>query len=324
MQVMQCVAGNVWALPLSQTPPDIILLDLASVSATEFGIFRQVFVFYGNNHLQHYIDGTTVDVCPNCGCTPECSTHIIFCRSPDRSTVYSSSVDKFVEWLSSQRTDPDFTVLLSHYLRARGQAGLLLLCTGLLLLCTPFSQYRELATVVNDLGFRSMLEGRIPKNFFDERQLNISCRGLRKHAVHWCNGLILRLLQITHRQWTFWNGTIHLRGPDGLTISQRDLLSCKCEDLLWTDPSTLLEDDRYLLDIDFRSLGDAPTATRQAWLAETEAACSAATSGHLASEPLSMMVPLHNTFLPPATLRAVSDSVDDTVGNKRTLNTASV
>jgi hypothetical protein len=79
---------------------------------------KQVSGFNGNNHLQHYIDGTTVDVCPNCGCSPELSSHIIFCCSPDRSTVYSFSVDKLIEWLSFQHTDPELTVLLSHYLRA--------------------------------------------------------------------------------------------------------------------------------------------------------------------------------------------------------------
>jgi hypothetical protein len=232
---------------------------------------KQVSGFNGNNHLQRYIDGKTVDVCPNCGCSPERSTHVIFCRSPDRSAVFSSSVDKLVGWLSSQRTDPELTVLLSQYLRARGS-------TEMITFCSPFSKYRDLATTVDDLGFRNLLEGRIPKLFFTLRQQDISRRGLRKHAGHWCNGLILRLLQITHRQWTYRNGTVHLRGPDGLTSAQRDLLSQKCEDLLWTDPSTLLEDDRYLLDVDFRTLGAAPAATRQVWLAEMTAARCAADS----------------------------------------------
>jgi hypothetical protein len=106
---------------------------------------------------------------------------------------------------------------------------------------------------------------------------DIQRRGLRKHAGHWCNGLILRLLQITHRQWTFRCGTVHLRGPDGLTSSQRDRLAQRCEDLLWTDPSTLLEDDRYLLALDFEDIGAAPSDTRQAWISEMEAARCAAT-----------------------------------------------
>jgi len=100
---------------------------------------------------------------------------------------------------------------------------------------------------------------------------------LRKHAGHWCNGLILQLLQITHRQWTFRNGTVHLKGPDGLTAAQQRSLACKCEALLWTDPSTLLSEDRYLLDVNFEDLGEGSASARQMWLAEMDAARCAAT-----------------------------------------------
>ena len=33
-----------------------------------------------------------------------------------------------------------------------------------------------------------------------------------------------------------------------------------------------MDEDKYLLDIDFDELGDAPASTRQAWLSEVEAA----------------------------------------------------
>jgi hypothetical protein len=130
--------------------------------------------------------------------------------------------------------------------------------------------------MVDALGFRNLLEGRIPRLFYDYRVEDISRRGLRKHAGHWCNGLILQLLQITHRQWTFRCGTVHLRGPDGLTSSQRSRLAQRCEELLWTDPSTLLDEDRHLLDLDFATLGEAPSDIRRAWLSEMEAARCAA------------------------------------------------
>jgi hypothetical protein len=234
--------------------------EMFSVWAT-----KQVSGFNGNNHLLRHINGSTIDECPNCGCRPERSTHMIYCRDSARSAVFSSSVDKLVEWLASQRTDPELITLLSSYLRLRGDSSMLSLCA-------PRSRYCHLACMVDDLGFRNMLEGRIPKLFYDARAADIQRRGLRKHAGHWCNGLILRLLQITHRQWTYRCGTVHLRGPDGLTSAQRDRLTRKCEELLWTDPTTLLDDDRYLLELDFDALGDAPSSTRQAWLSEMEAA----------------------------------------------------
>jgi hypothetical protein len=240
-------------------------------SAEMFSVWatKQVSGFNGNNHLLHYINGTTVDVCPNCGCHPERSSHIIFCRDPARVQVYNASVDTLVEWLASQRTDAAFTMLLSTYLRGRGDV----LMTSL---CSYRSPYYALAEIVDRLGIRSLLEGRIPCLFYSTRLADIKRRRLRKHAGHWCNGIILRLLQITHRQWTFRNGTVHLRGPDGLTQSQQDRLARRCEELLWTDPSTLLDEDKYLLDIDFEKLGDGPSAARQAWISEMEAARAAA------------------------------------------------
>jgi hypothetical protein len=39
---------------------------------------------------------------------------------------------------------------------------------------------------------------------------------------------------------------------------------------------SLLEEDRYLLDIDFTEIGNVPSATRQVWILEMEAAAAAA------------------------------------------------
>jgi hypothetical protein len=143
-------------------------------------------------------------------------------------------------------------------------------------LCSYCSNYYELAEMVDRLGYHNLLEGRIPKLFYTTRLADIKSRQLNKHAGHWCKGLILQLLQITHPQWTFRNGTVHLRGPDGLTFTQQEALARRCEDLLWTDPLSLLEEDRYLLDIDFTELGNGPSATRQVWISEMEAAAAAA------------------------------------------------
>eukprot|EP00956_Cyclotella_meneghiniana_P017174 scaffold27740_cov66-Cyclotella_meneghiniana.AAC.1 len=200
--------------------------------------------------------------------------HIIFCRDPARSAVFNSSVDTLVEWLASQRTDASLTLLLSEYLRGRGD----ILMSSL---CSPRSQYHDLAEMVDSLGFRNILEGRIPRLFYDIRMADIKRRHLSKHAGHWCNGLILQLLQITHRQWTFRNGTVHLKGPDGLSPRQTTALVRRCEDLLWTDPSTLLDEDRYLLELDFDDLGDGTSASRQMWISEMEAAAAAARTAGL-------------------------------------------
>lgn len=57
---------------------------------------------------------------------------------------------------------------------------------------------------------------------------------------------------------------------------QQGFLSLRCKALLWTDPSTLLSEDRYLLEIDFDALADGPASERQTWLSEMDAAHCAA------------------------------------------------
>jgi hypothetical protein len=57
--------------------------------------------------------------------------------------------------------------------------------------------------------------------------------------------------------------------------SQQAALARLCEDLLGTDPSSLMEEDRYLPDINFEALGDGPSATQQVWISEMQAAHAA-------------------------------------------------
>lgn len=230
---------------------------------------KQTSGFCAANHMLARFKTGVIDACPNCGFTPERAHHIHFCSDPGRLSVFHSSVTKLTDWLVEQKTDPELVRLLTAYLRSRGSRPMLSL--------SPNPRHRQLAHLIDSLGYVNLLEGRITKLFLTLRQEDITRRQLRKHAGHWCVGLLQCLLQITHRQWTYRNGTVKIRVRDGLiTERQQLLLMQQCEDLLWTDPSALLDDDRYLLDIDFEALGDAPANMRQMWVAEMEAATTAA------------------------------------------------
>jgi hypothetical protein len=176
---------------------------------------------------------------------------------------------KLIEWLHKQQTDFELILLLKDYLLSRGDRSLLSFCR-------PNSIYRQLALLHDQIGYNNFLEGRICKLFQSMRQLDISNRGLRKHVGHWCNGIVLHLLQIMHhRQWTYQCQTVHYKGTDGLTEEQQCKIMRECEDLLWTDPSILLPKDRHLLSIDFEELSNSPAIMRQLWISEMEAATMA-------------------------------------------------
>ena len=223
----------------------------------------------GVNHILRHFQPGVVDECPNCGQTPERTSHIYRCRDPHRTAVYHKSVSSVAEWLAGQNTDSELSMLIVQYLRSRGDRTALSFCS-------LFSRYRHLAAMIDGLGFSNFLEGRIPSLFLSCRQQDITRRRLRRHAAHWCNGFILQLLQVTHRQWSYRNGSTHLKVKDGMTMTQHNRLMQRCEELLWTDPSQLLENDQALLDMDFHTLGSGPAIERQLWVSEMEAATAAA------------------------------------------------
>jgi hypothetical protein len=219
--------------------------------------------------MLNHIYGDMVDRCPNCGVSPERANHMLHCRNPDRAALFASSITTLVEWLDKQQTDFELILLIKQYLLARGDRTMLSFCR-------PNSVYCQLAHMHDQIGYDNFLEGRISKLFCSMRQWDISNRKLRKHAGHWCNGLVLHLLQITHRQWTYRCQTVHHKGADGLTEEQQHKIMRDCEDLLWTDPSILLPEDRPLLHLDFESLGNSLAIMRQLWISEMEAATVAA------------------------------------------------
>ena len=65
---------------------------------------------------------------------------------------------------------------------------------------------------------------------------------------------------------------VHYTGKDGRTASEKEALAWRVEELLWTDPDELLEEDRPLFGKDCTRLGEADATTQAYWIADVEAA----------------------------------------------------
>ena len=61
--------------------------------------------------------------------------------------------------------------------------------------------------------------------------------------------------RLTHQQWLHRNARVHFRLSDGRTQVQHDGIVAKISKLIWTDPDELLDADRRLLGVNFRTLG---------------------------------------------------------------------
>ena len=92
----------------------------------------------------------------------------------------------------------------------------------------------------------------------------------------WGVQFIEHLLAITHRQWIFRNSKVHLKKLDGLTEAEHNDIFDRMDELLLTPEEDLLPTHRHYLSVDFEALGEGSAATRQYWIANMEAAISAA------------------------------------------------
>ena len=173
------------------------------------------------------------------------------------------------EWLARQRTMPALNNLICLYLRARGRKTLRAIAP-------PGPRFSSLVRDHDRLGWRNFLEGRICQEWLILQADHYRQYNIRRGAAKWARGLMLRLLQITHRQWTYRNSTVHIKVNDDLTEAQQLALMSRCEELLWTDPDSLLREDRVLLDADFQSLGSGSAYDRQLWAAEMVSSLAAA------------------------------------------------
>ena len=77
------------------------------------------------------------------------------------------------------------------------------------------------------------------------------------------------------------NALLHYRLADGRTYVERERLVDRVKELMWTDPSSLVAEDRALLDEDFEKLGAADAHDQAYWIAEVEAAIAYAQLEHV-------------------------------------------
>ena len=231
-------------------------------------ITKQVSHFCATNRMLSLIDGKTKNQCPSCGCPNENTTHITRCLDPGRSITFIKNVNSIKDWLTTQKTGPQITSCITQYLLAGGR-------TSMTAITRNMPALQSLANHHDRLGWDSFLEGRICCKWVKLRHQEIEATNLRTTADFWACGLMSRLLQLTHAQWTYCNHTVHFK-HEGLASTQHDTIISRMKDLWDTDPEALLPEHRALLEYDFEEMGEASPSEHQFWIAEMEAATSAA------------------------------------------------
>ena len=134
-----------------------------------------------------------------------------------------------------------------------------------------------LAEVQDKLGWDNFVAGRISNVFLEAVAPYLSNPRSCLTPAKWCQTLQSKLLQMTHKQWIFRNAHVHYKKLDGLTMAQHEDILAKVDELMWTDPSELLDKHHYLLHADFHQLTEGNAGDRLNWIAAMDSALTAAT-----------------------------------------------
>jgi hypothetical protein len=223
----------------------------------------------GINHFLSYWKPGVRDVCPSCKYPGETIMHITRCPEVGRTTIFYEMVTDLEQWMADNYTPSTITEMVSTYLRNRGTESM----SSRL---TPHSHFFALASAFDFLGWRCLLEGRIPTLLVQEMHNHLANTPSRIGALDWAAGFVERLLRITHRQWQYRNSVVHYK-VDGLTQDEHEAVISRFEELLQIDPSQLLSKHRHLFESqNFEDLGTASAVTKQYWIYSVESALAAA------------------------------------------------
>ena len=86
--------------------------------------------------------------------------------------------------------------------------------------------------------------------------------------------LMRQLLLLTHHQWMYRNATVHYKA-DGQPLPCHEQILETITNLIETDETLLLPEDRDLLHIDFAQLSECPTIDQERWISNMNTAISA-------------------------------------------------
>ena len=167
----------------------------------------------GTNKQMQYWDPKVNNVCPSCGQRDEPTTHITRCRDKGRREMLRLSVEELVDWMTDC-SDSDLVDIMEEYLLAQ-DSKLMEDCVN-----QGESKFHELAFAQDQLGWDSLLEGRICSLFIEQAREYLKEIGSYMTAEKWGRLFITKLLNITHKQWIFRNSHVHYKKLDGMTEAQ--------------------------------------------------------------------------------------------------------
>ena len=146
-------------------------------------------------------------------------------------------------------------------------------------------RYRMMARAQDEIGWRRFMEGMVCKEMRTIQCSQCSVEGRRNDTEKWGRELVIHLLEITHGQWLYRNIQVHDRITGTIATQRKEELQMEIEHQQELGSTGLLEEDRYLADVNLGDLEDTPGIKETYWLLAIQATREATRLEGLRNQP---------------------------------------
>jgi hypothetical protein len=108
-----------------------------------------------------------------------------------------------------------------------------------------------------------------------QHQYHIS-EGTHTSPERWAQGLVLKLLEVTHGQWLYHNVQIHYVVSGTQATIRKEAIQKEIEEQMELGGADLLEEDSWMLEVNLGDLESTSGEQEQYWLVAIKAAREAA------------------------------------------------
>jgi hypothetical protein len=190
----------------------------------------------------------------------ETAEHVLLYPEEGQVEVFMQSLLALEQWLNKVDTDPNLADSIVEYIQQRGTVSMEDIVQE-----AP-SRFQVVGKSQDKIGWRRFLEGINSKEITGIQQQYYALNRMQMSLEKWSSGLITRLLKITHGQWMYQNFIVN--DPVSGIIA-----TAKKEELLWEierqrklGDAGLLEEDKYLAEVNLEGLATTSGEQQHYWL----------------------------------------------------------
>ena len=139
----------------------------------------------------------------------------------------------------------------------------------------------------DQIGWRRFMEGMISRGLVEIQRDYLQLRGISYKLDKWASGIVIKLLETTHGQWLYRNVVVHDKISGRLAVLHKEGILAEIENQMAQGEDGLLDEHKYLLEVNLDSLSDTDGSAQEYWLMAIQAArtaCATIGSGEVQAD----------------------------------------